>query len=117
VDLILDLVAVAAIVAGTVFSFAGVLGYVRLPDVYTRLHATAKVGLFGAVLVTAGAVIAGSAGLGRALVLIVMLLLSGPVIAHSLASAAYRSGMVPWLAVQDRPAGSTQNDEHGAPES
>jgi len=98
VDAVLDLAAAAAVALGTLFSVAGVLGYVRLPDVYTRLHAAGKVGVFGVALLLAAAVPATPLGVGRALVLIGLVLLAGPVTAHALASAAYRRGHEPWVA-------------------
>jgi multicomponent Na+:H+ antiporter subunit G len=92
-DLVLQGVAILAVVAGTAFSVLGVLGYVRLPDVYTRLHAVGKVGVFGAVLLLFGAVAWTPLELGKGLVLVALLLLAGPVTAHALASAAYRIGI------------------------
>jgi len=89
-ETILQGLAVLAVLAGTAFSVLGVLGYVRLPDVYTRLHAVGKVGIFGTVLLLLGAVVWTPLGLGKGLVLIALLLLAGPVTAHALASAAYR---------------------------
>ena len=92
-ETILQGLATVAVLAGTAFSVLGVLGYVRLPDVYSRLHAVGKVGVFGAVLLLAGAVAWTPLGLGKGLVLIALLLLAGPVTAHALASAAYRVGI------------------------
>lgn len=88
---LLTVVAIVVTLTGTFFSVVGVLGFWRLPDVYTRLHATGKVGIFGVVLllVAAALVLAGGAW-SRALVLIVLLLLVGPVTAHAISSAAYR---------------------------
>jgi multicomponent Na+:H+ antiporter subunit G len=88
-----QLVALLAVVIGTGFSVIGILGYVRLPDVYTRLHATGKVGVFGVVLLLVAAAALTPLGLGKALVLIALLLVLGPVTSHALASAAYRSGI------------------------
>ena len=48
-ELFQDIIAVAAIVIGTIFSILGVVGMIRMPDVYTRWHATGKVGVFGVV--------------------------------------------------------------------
>ncbi|CAG0929643.1 Na(+)/H(+) antiporter subunit G [Thermoflexales bacterium] len=87
---ILELIAILAVIGGTAFSITGVLGLVRLPDVYTRLHATGKVGVFGVVLLLIAALLLTPLGLGKGLVLIVLLLIGGPVTAHALASAAYR---------------------------
>ncbi len=85
-------VAILAIVVGTFFSLVGVLGMVRLPDVYSRLHATGKVGIYGVVLLLVAAAIWTPLGWGRALLLIVLLMVTGPVAAHAIASAAYRIG-------------------------
>ncbi len=90
---ILQVVALVAIILGTFFSVVGIVGMVRLPDVYARLHATGKVGVFGVVLLLIGAVAWTPLGWGRALLLIVLLMVSGPVTAHALSSAAYRIGL------------------------
>lgn len=84
------LIAITAVIVGTIFSIIGVLGYIRLPDVYTRLHATGKVGLFGVVLLLVAAVALPTLGWARGLVLIALLLLAGPVTGHAIGSAAYR---------------------------
>lgn len=89
----LQLLAAVAIVLGTTFSVLGTLGVVRMPDVYTRLHATGKIGVFGAVLLLLGVVLLLPKAAGKAIVLIFFLLLAGPVTAHSLSSAAYRIGI------------------------
>lgn len=86
-------VALIAVLVGTFFSVVGVLGYLRFPDVYTRLHATGKVGLFGVVLLLVAAVMWTPLGWGKALLLMVLLMVSGPVAAHAIASAAYRLGI------------------------
>lgn len=91
--LFLDGIAVIAVIVGTFFSLVGVLGYLRLPDVYTRLHATGKVGVFGTVLLLVAAVFGTPLGVGKGLVLIALLLVAGPVTSHAIASAAYRLGI------------------------
>lgn len=91
--LILDLMTLLAILMGTAFSVAGVLGYLRFPDVYTRLHATGKVGVFGTVLLLVAAVLWTGAGVGRGLLLIALLMLAGPTTSHAIAAAAYRLGV------------------------
>ena len=87
---ILETIALLAVIAGTAFSVIGILGYIRLPDVYTRLHATGKVGVFGVVLLLIAAVETSLLGLGKGLALILMLMVSGPAVTHAIASAAYR---------------------------
>jgi len=87
-----QLVAIIAIIIGTGFSLIGVLGMIRLPDVYTRLHATGKVGIYGVVLLLIAAAFWTPLGWGRALLLMALLIVTGPVAAHAISSAAYRIG-------------------------
>ncbi|MCA9952411.1 MAG: monovalent cation/H(+) antiporter subunit G [Anaerolineales bacterium] len=92
-ETILQFIAIIAVLIGTFFSVVGVVGLVRMPDVYTRLHATGKVGVFGVVLLLAAAVAWTPLGWGRGLLLIVLLMIAGPVTAHAISSAAYRIGI------------------------
>jgi multicomponent Na+:H+ antiporter subunit G len=92
-DTFLQFLALIAVIAGTAFSLIGVIGLIRLPDVYTRLHATGKVGVYGAVLLLIAAALWTPLGWGKALLLIVLLMASGPVTAHAISSAAYRIGL------------------------
>ena len=94
-------VAIACVVLGTFFSVVGVLGYFRLPDVYTRLHTTGKVGVFGVVFLLVAAAVKEDATWGYALVLIFFLLASGPATAHAMASAAHRTGLKRRYALRD----------------
>lgn len=92
-DTFLQLLALIAVITGTLFSLIGVIGLLRLPDVYTRLHATGKVGVYGAVLLLVAAALWTPLGWGKALLLIILLMVSGPVSAHAISSAAYRIGL------------------------
>ena len=89
-ETILQLIAIGAVLLGTFFSLVGILGLVRLPDVYTRLHTTGKVGVFGVVLLLVAAAAYTPLGWGKALALIILLMIVGPVTAHAIGSAAYR---------------------------
>jgi multicomponent Na+:H+ antiporter subunit G len=86
-------VALLALLAGTAFSAAGILGLLRLPDEYARLHATGKVSVFGVVFLTVAALAMTPVGWGKALFLIFFLLLTAPAASHSVTSAAYRIGL------------------------
>lgn len=99
-ETLLQLIALAAVIIGTAFSVIGVIGLIRFPDVYTRIHATGKVGVYGVVLLLVAAAAWTPLGWGRALLLISLLMLTGPVSAHAIASAAYRIG-VPWVSQPD----------------
>lgn len=97
----LQVLAMVVVLVGTAFSALGVLGLIRLPDVYTRMHATGKVGVFGVVLLAVAALILPPADAGKAVVLIVLLVVSAPVVSHSLGSAAYRAGIRMKVAIRD----------------
>ena len=92
-EIILEVIAWMAVLAGTFFSIAGVVGFIRLPDVYTRLHATGKVGIFGVVLLLVAAIIVVPATLGKGLVLIAILIVSGPAVSHAIARTAQQLGI------------------------
>lgn len=94
-------IAIVAVLAGSFFSLVGVLGFVRFPDVYTRLHAAGKVGVFGVVLLLIATAVWTPLGWGKALLLILLLMISAPVTSHAIASAAYRVGIPMKQAVRD----------------
>lgn len=90
-------IAGALLLIGAIFSLLAAIGILRLPDLYTRMHAASKAGTMGSgLMLVAIAVVAfdGSVIL-RALVGVVFLLLTTPVSAHLLARAAYVAGYKP----------------------
>ena len=97
----LEFIAILAVIVGTAFSVLGVLGFIRMPDVYTRLHATGKVSVFGVVLLLLATVALTPLEFGKGLVLIVLLVIGGPVTSHAIASAAHRIGIPMKRAVRD----------------
>jgi multicomponent Na+:H+ antiporter subunit G len=100
-ETIADISAILAVIIGTFFSITGVLGYFRFPDVYTRLHATGKVGVFGVVLLLVAVIARNPVIWGKALILIALLMIAGPVVSHTLGSAAYRIGIPLKQSVRD----------------
>jgi multicomponent Na+:H+ antiporter subunit G len=101
------IVAALFVLAGVALSVIGALGLNRLPDMYTRLHATGKVGLFGVILLLLGVFFFGLAEgdnrmVLRAIILFVFLLIVGPTAAHAISSAAYRFGVEPKLGHSQR---------------
>ncbi len=90
---LLEILGVVALVSGSIFTLLGILGMIRFPDVYTRLQATGKVSVLGAVMVLVAAIILTPLSLGKGLLLILLIILSAPVVTHAIASAAYRTGI------------------------
>ncbi len=100
-DTLFQLIAIIAVIIGTAFSIVGVVGFVRLPDVYTRLHATGKVSVFGVALLLLATVALTPLEFGKGLVLIVLLVIGGPVTSHAIGSAAHRIGIPMKHAIRD----------------
>ena len=84
--------------AGTAFMVLAAIGIVRLPDLFTRMHAATKVGTLGASgIVLALAVHFDDLGVTtRALFVIGFLFLTAPIAAHMLGRAAYFTGVPFW---------------------
>lgn len=87
--------AVAAV--GLVFIAGGVLGVLRFPDVYTRVHAAHTADGVGAVLAALGlAIMADDAQVALRLILLAALAAAlAPLFAHIAASAAHAGGLAP----------------------
>ena len=94
------------LVAGLIFVLSGVVGVLRLPDFYTRLHALGKCDTLGVGLMVAGlALRSGTQDALKMLLILVFIMLANPLATHALARAAWRSGVKPWRA-EDPPGGS-----------
>lgn len=78
---------------GVGFSAIGILGLVRLPDIYTRLHASGKVSTVGLSSILLGAAILMPSTALKLVALGVFALLTLPVSTHAIAAAAYRAGV------------------------
>jgi multicomponent Na+:H+ antiporter subunit G len=85
--LIQELVAIFFFVFGLFFSFVGVLGVIRLPDAYSRLHASGKVATLGllGIIVGVGILIPGS--ILKLLALMLFVAIVAPVNSHVIAKA------------------------------
>ena len=86
------------ILVGSVFALVASIGLLRLPDLYTRMHAAAKAGTLGSglMMIALAFVAEDFASVTRALATIVFILLTTPIAAHLLARAAYTVGYGLW---------------------
>jgi multicomponent Na+:H+ antiporter subunit G len=102
-DLILNGVSWVLILAGGLFTIVGAAGLVRMPDVYTRMHAASVTDTLGAGLLLLGFML--QAGLSLVLLklvfLFVLFFFVSPVATHALANAALHYGIKPLLS-EDR---------------
>ena len=90
-DAILPVLAGISILAGSIFSLLAAIGILRLPDLFTRMHAASKAGTMGAGLMFLAVALISFNGsvILRAFVGFLFVLLTAPVSAHLLARAAY----------------------------
>jgi len=84
---------------GGILSLIAVAGVLRMPDIFTRMHAATKVGTVGVSSITIGLMIhfGSITVISRGILVIAFFLLTAPVAAHMIARAAYRSGVSLWI--------------------
>lgn len=93
----------ALALTGFAFVLAGVIGILRLPDFYSRLHAMGKCDTLGVALIVAALMVAQGASLVslKLLFIVVFVWLANPTATHAIGRAAYRVGLTPW-STEDR---------------
>lgn len=93
-----ELVSDLLLLVGAFFYFAGTVGLLRFPDVYTRLHALVKADNLGLGCVLAGlALQAGSLAAALKLLLIWPLALAASAaVSYAIAHRAASLGVLPW---------------------
>ena len=91
-------VADLVLLIGLFFIAAGVVGVLRLPDFYTRLHALGKSDTLGVALTVGALALRGGATLTsvKILLIVAFVTLANPTATHALGRAAYRAGIAPW---------------------
>ena len=90
-------IAAILLIVGSVLCALAVLGLLRFPDLYTRMHAASKAGPLGAglILLAVGVASADWAVAIRCVLGFLFLILTSPVSAHLLARAALKTGIQP----------------------
>ncbi|MBT8060489.1 MAG: monovalent cation/H(+) antiporter subunit G [Xanthomonadales bacterium] len=96
-EIVLDTVSWILLSAGGVFVLIGGIGALRMPNLYTRMHAASVTDTLGAVLVLAGVMV--QAGLTLATIklaaILLFLLITSPTASYALAHAALLAGIKP----------------------
>jgi multicomponent Na+:H+ antiporter subunit G len=83
---------------GTLFTLVASLGILRMPDLYTRMHAATKAGTVGLSLwlVAVAVSIPEITVVSRVIGTMVFIFLTAPVAAHLLGKATQQSGYLIW---------------------
>lgn len=95
--LVFDVVTWICFLGGSFFAITGGIGVLRLPDVFTRLHASGMTDTMGAGLILTGLVFQVEPSLTTVKLLLVLLFLwmSSPISTHAVAHAALKGGVKP----------------------
>lgn len=98
IELLIQIIGSITITCGLFFMVVGAIGLLRLPDFYTRLHATSKTDTLGIGLIFIGLIF--FSGLTQAtlklILIIVFIFFTSPVSAHAIAKAAFKAGVKPY---------------------
>jgi multicomponent Na+:H+ antiporter subunit G len=96
-DMLLDYASWVLLTVGGFFVLVGGIGALRMPDLYTRMHAAGVTDSIAPILVIAGLLLQSGFTLPsvKLLAILMFLLLTGPTASNALASAALLSGKNP----------------------
>jgi len=111
---IADILVLACLSIGILFNTLGIVGLLRFPDVYTRMHATTKMTTFGSMFTALAVIIFGAVQFIstndsqfmtlslHTLIAALALALTNAVGSHAIARGAHRAGIKPAPAIVDR---------------
>ena len=93
-----EYVIVSFLIIGSIFILLAAVGVARMPDIFSRMHATSKAATLGATLMilAVSVALAGYDTIIRSVAVILFLFLTAPITAHMIGSAAYFTGVALW---------------------
>ena len=114
-SLAIDLLSWVLIVLGSFFTVVGGIGLVRMPDVYTRMHAASVTDTLGAGFLLIGMMLQAGFGLVtlKLLFILGLFFFFAPVITHALAQVALHERIEPQLAEDRRSRGDAVGSNDG----
>lgn len=94
-----DIVSWVLLAGGSFFLVVGAIGLIRMPDVFTRMHATSVSETMGVGLILGGLMVQGGFTLVtfKLVCLFLLIFFTGPVASHAIARAAMADGVKPIL--------------------
>lgn len=98
------LLAATLLMLGLLFILLGVVGILRLPDFYSRLHAMGKCDTLGVALTLLALALYAEVSITTVKLLLISAIigLANPTATHALGRAALKTGLTPW----------TRDEEH-----
>lgn len=100
----------ALMIIGGIFMLLGTFGLIRMPDVFNRIQAATKATTLGTLALLAGVLVHHPNWWAKIVVIAVFVMITSPVGSSTIARAALRSGVTPWLR-GDRDAGASEPGE------
>jgi multicomponent Na+:H+ antiporter subunit G len=101
--LAIDIASWALILLGSFFTIVGALGLMRMPEIFTRMHAASVIDTLGVGLLIAGMAL--QAGFSLVTLKLIFLLglfaITGPIVTHALSRACLHENIQPEL-TEDR---------------
>ena len=96
--MILEILAGIIISAGIFLFVSGTLGLIRLPDFYSRMHATGKCDTLGSLLALFGLAMYNGFNLVtlKIIFIVVFIFVANPTATHAIGRAALVNGVQPW---------------------
>jgi len=94
---VIDIISWLLLTVGGLFVIVGGIGALRMPNLYTRMHAASVTDSIAPVLIIAGIMLQAGATLAsvKLAAILLFLLLTGPTASNALASAALLAGIKP----------------------
>jgi len=101
---LMHIISILFISTGAFFVLIGNIGLIRLPDFYSRAHATGKVDTLATLLIMIGLVFYEGLNLNSAklMLILVFVALTNPVATNALARAAYKAKLRPCFCKDDK---------------
>ena len=97
--MVADIIMYVLLAIGVFFSFVGVLGILRMHDVYGRLQASTCIPTLGNICLIAGGIIyaathsMGGSTIVKLVIIMLMILCTNPISNHALLKGAYKGGV------------------------
>ncbi|MCQ1538324.1 cation:proton antiporter [Methanocalculus taiwanensis] len=100
----LNILALVCIGIGLFFMVVGAVGLIRLPDFYTRAHASGKCDTLGEGMMLIGFILYEGMTLisVKLLLLAIFIFISSPTAVHALVNVAHSRGVTPWKKGDER---------------
>ena len=95
--LLVDILSWARILTGGALSIIGGIGLLRLPDLFSRMHAAGVVDTLGMGLIMLGLMLQGGFTLvtTKLIIIVIFIVFTSPTATHALAKAALHGGVRP----------------------